>query len=394
MPARSTRRAWRTAGSCCASRLATSPTARGVDDVAAELADLAGATLEAALAIARPRWADAAHLLPARRDRDGQVRRPRAQLRQRRRRRSSSPSRPTAPTRPPRCAAATALASAMMRVCSRPHARGHALAGRRGAAARGQGRPAGPHARQPRRLLRALGQDLGVPGAAQGPAGRRRPGARARRTCDGVAPLVWAAADATGLRRRRAGDAPPGRVDHIPRRRGRPAAQARAAAGCATSSSPSSCCSSCTAGPTRRCAAPTRSTALEPLADRRLRRPRRRRRARPRPTGSCARSSTGSSCTGCGARTSMPDDEADAAPARPRRSGCASDPVDELDRGVAAARAARCAGCTRSCSTGRCWRRSPGCPATRRGSRPRRPRQRLEALGYADPAARCGTSRR
>ena len=48
------------------------------------------------------------------------------------------------------------------------------------AAARGQPGPAGAHARQPPGLLPALGAHLGVPGAAQGPAGGRRPGARRR----------------------------------------------------------------------------------------------------------------------------------------------------------------------------------------------------------------------
>ena len=94
---------------------------------------------------------------------------------------SSSPSRPTAPTAStsrPRCAPPPRSPSRLMRACSATHRRGHHLAGRRGAAPRGQGRPAGAHAGQPRRLLPAVGQDLGVPGAAQGPAGGRRPRAR------------------------------------------------------------------------------------------------------------------------------------------------------------------------------------------------------------------------
>ena len=57
----------------------------------------------------------------------------------------------------------------------RPHPRGHDLAGRRQPASRGQPGSAGPHAGQPPRLLREVGQDLGVPGAAQGAPGRRRP---------------------------------------------------------------------------------------------------------------------------------------------------------------------------------------------------------------------------
>ena len=57
-----------------------------VDEVAGELADLAGATLTAALAV-RPRGVTRRrHTLPARRHRHGQVRRPGAQLRERRRR--------------------------------------------------------------------------------------------------------------------------------------------------------------------------------------------------------------------------------------------------------------------------------------------------------------------
>ena len=51
------------------------------------------------------------------------------------------------------------------------------LRGRREPAARGQAGRAGAHARRARVLLQAVGQDLGVPGAAQGPSGGRRPGA-------------------------------------------------------------------------------------------------------------------------------------------------------------------------------------------------------------------------
>ena len=56
--------------------------------------------------------------------------------------------------------------------------------------------------------------------------------------------------------------------------------------------------------------------------------------------------------------------------------------------------AARCAGCTRSCSTGRCSPRSPGCGPTRPGC-PRRPpstSSRRSATRTRRP--RCGTSRR
>ena len=84
------------------------------------------------------------------------------------------------------------------------------LAGRRRPAARGQGRPAGAHPGQPRGVLRALGADLGVPGAAQGAAGRRRPRPRAGATS--TRSRRWSGRPPSArLRRRRAGDAPPGR---------------------------------------------------------------------------------------------------------------------------------------------------------------------------------------
>ena len=56
----STRCGWSTAGCCCGSPPATSPTTLGVDDVAAELSDLAAGTLDAALAVARARVGEAA----------------------------------------------------------------------------------------------------------------------------------------------------------------------------------------------------------------------------------------------------------------------------------------------------------------------------------------------
>ena len=117
--------------------------------------------------------------VPLRRHRDGQVRRPRAELRQRRRRHL----RRRAGRRGRRGARAGGRDVARHRPHARLHgsdARGHHLGGRRGAAARGQAGRAGPHDRVARRLLRALGEDLGVPGAAQGAAGRGRPRARAR----------------------------------------------------------------------------------------------------------------------------------------------------------------------------------------------------------------------
>ena len=186
-----------------------------VDDAAAELSDLAAGTLEAALAVARPRVGETRGDRPAGRDRDGQVRRPRAQLRLRRRRHLRATSPPTGPTTTAAAKAATPAGQPPDAGLLGPHRRGHDLAGRRQPAPRGQGRAAGADAGQPPRLLRALGEHLGVPGAAQGPAGRRRPRAGAASTSRWSSPMVWKAAERDGFvedtqaMRRRV-------VDHIP----------------------------------------------------------------------------------------------------------------------------------------------------------------------------------
>ena len=144
-----------------------------------------------------------------------------------------------------------------------PHRRGHHLAGRRRAAARGQGRPAGPHPRQPPRLLRAVGQDLGVPGAAQGP--RRSPATSSSGGSTSTWSSRWCGARPSGTassrtpRRCAAGSSstsPPTRPS---------GSSSSAPAGCATSSSPSSCSSSCTAAPTSGSAQPTTLSALAAL---------------------------------------------------------------------------------------------------------------------------------
>ena len=133
---------------------------------------------------------------------------------------SSSPSRPTGSTRTsldggrdrPRDPADADL----LGVDGRPAA----VAGRPRAAPRGQERPAGAHRREPPRLLRALGQDLGVPGAAQGAPGRgrRRGGAGLLRrgAADGVAGRRAARTSSTTCRRCAAGSSstsPPAEAD-------------------------------------------------------------------------------------------------------------------------------------------------------------------------------------
>ena len=138
---------------------------------------------------------------PARGDRHGQVRRPRAELRQRRRRdlrggaspgddpRSACPGdyprNPRPPIATPRRRGGRARDRDGRAAHRDPagrrddpgllteHPGGRAVPRRPQPAPGGPGWPAGPHAGQPPRLLRAMGQDVGVPGAAEGPAGRR-----------------------------------------------------------------------------------------------------------------------------------------------------------------------------------------------------------------------------
>ena len=136
-----------------------------------------------------------------------------------------------------------------MRACSATDRRGHALAGRRRPAARGQERPAGAHHRQPPAVLRALGQDLGVPGAAQGVA--CRPGTRSSGRPTWTRSSRWSGRrpagdnfveDVQAMRRRVEQHVPPPRPT---------ASSSSGRAACATSSSASSCCSWCTGAPTR-----------------------------------------------------------------------------------------------------------------------------------------------
>ena len=226
--------------------------------------------------------------------------------------------------------AATQLAAAPDADLLRPHRRGHDLAGRRRAAARGQVRPAGAHPGQPRGLLRALGEDLGVPGAAQGPAGRRRPRARRRATCDarradgvvGRRARRTSSTDVQAMRRRV--------VEHIP------AAQAdrelKLGPGGLRDVEFAVQLLQLVHGRTdARCAAPTTLAALAHADRRRLRRPRRRRGAgRGVPVPAHARAPAAAR-TSCAAPTSLPEDEA-ALRRLGRSMGLPRDPVAELDR--------------------------------------------------------------
>ena len=187
-----------------------------------------------------------------------------------------------------------------------------------------------------------------------------------RRTSTRSAPLVWTAGDRPRLRRRRAGDAPAGRGQHP--------------AGAAPTGSSSSA-----AGGLRdvefavqllqlvhgRADESLRVGGTLPALDgavrRRLRRPGRRRDAdRLLPVPAHA-SSTGCSCCGCAAPTCCPPTSRAAALAGPVAGLQAGRP--RRRRSPCCARSwrctpARCGGCTRSCSTGRCCTRWPGCPAS------------------------------
>ena len=180
---------------------------------------------------------------------------------------------------------------------------GSGLGGRRRAATRGPRRPAGAHARQPRGVLQAVGEHLGVPGPAQGPAGRRR--SRARRALH------------RRHRARSSGPRPNARTSWPTCRR------------CAGARSPTFR-AMCAARDQARVGRPARRRVRDPAAAARAR-PRRRlaarrrrrcrrwprctraamwaattRSASPTPTGSCGPPSTACSCAGCAARTSCP----------------------------------------------------------------------------------------
>ena len=348
------------------------------------------ATLDAALAVARARVGEAAAERPARRDRDGQVRRPRAQLRLRRRRhlRLRAGRRRRRGTSPP--GSATQLAGHLMQVCSDHTAEGTHLAGRRRAAARGQGRAAGAHPGQPPRLLRALGQDLGVPGAAQGPAGGRRPRARAASTSTWSARWSGGPPSATGSSR----------------------TCRRCAAGSSTTSRPDEAERQLKLGPgglrdvefavqllqlvhgraDERLRAPTTLSALAELTE-----------------GGYVGREDGEALHDAyaflrTARAPDPAPPAAAYPRRPRRTRprCAGSAarmgLPHATRSRSSTRrgsttGARCAGCTRSSSTGRCSAPSPGSPASEARLTPEAAGDRLAALGYADPEGRAAPPR-
>ena len=98
-----------------------------------------------------------------------------------------------------------------MRVCSATTAEGTLWPVDAALRPEGKAGPAGPHPGQPRRLLRALGARPGSSRRCSRPGRSPATSRSATAYVDAVAPLVWQAAERAGLRRGRAGDAPPGR---------------------------------------------------------------------------------------------------------------------------------------------------------------------------------------
>ena len=288
-----------------------------------------------------------------------------------------------------------------MRVCSGDH---------RARARSGRSTPrCGPRARTGRWCAR-------WPATSPTTSGGRRPGSSRRCSRPGrspatstlgaayvaaVAPLVWQAAEpaetsSPTCRRCAAGSRTTSRPAEADR-----AAQARARAACATSSSPCSCCSSCTAAADETLRSGTTLDGARGAGRRRLRRARRRRASWTAPTGSCAPSSTGIQLYRLRRTHLMPEDEADLR--RLGRSlGLRYGPGRRARRASGGGTRARCAGCTRSSSTGRCWRGRParagrgaadprGGAQPARGARLRRPGRRAAAPRGARPP---GVSRR
>ena len=277
-----------------------------------------------------------------------------------------------------------------------PHADlpGGGLGGRRRAAPRGQGRRARAHPRRPPGLLRAVGQHLGVPGAAQDASGRRGSATSAAPTSRRSG--RWCGRPATGpgsSARCRPCAGGSRRTSRRPRPSG---SSSSGAAACATSSSPSSCCRWCTAGPTLPLRVGGTLPALHAAVGRRLRRPGRRRdadRLLPVP-----------------AHRRAPAAAAPAAPHAPAAHRRAAAALAGPLAGLQARRAgrapstccgpswtctpARCAGCTRSSSTVRCSRRWRACRASSCNSARRRPGTGCGHSASPTRMRRCGTSRR
>ncbi|GMA27682.1 hypothetical protein GCM10025874_09350 [Arenivirga flava] len=203
-----------------------------------------------------------------------------------------------------------------------------------------------------------------------------------------IAPKVWASAAREGF------------VESVQRMRERVTAHIPAdevdvqlklgPGGCATSSSRSSCCSSCTAAPTSPCAGAGRSRRCgrwRPAATSAGSR----RRSSSATTASCGCSSTASSCATCGGRTSCPATRRRCACSR-ARPGWRRVPRGSCSTGRRCA--SPCAVCTRSSSTGRCSPPWQPCRRTALGCRAIRPRRGSPRSASPTRAARSRTSPR
>ena len=157
---------------------------------------------------------------------------------------------------------ATRLAMDTIRGIHELARRAAAVGGGREPPARGQVRLARAHPRLVPRLLRPLGEGLGVPGAAQGAAARRRPRAGGALRRRGRARACGRArrARASSNRCSGCGSGSP-RTSRPPRWT---CSSSSGPADCATSSSRSSCCSSSTARRMPRCASARRSAPSRP----------------------------------------------------------------------------------------------------------------------------------
>ena len=348
------------------------------------------ATLDAALAVARARVGEPARAVPPRGHRDGQVRRPRAQLRLRRRRdlRRTSRSRgsesgPTARTTASPCGRPPSWPRTLMRVCSDHTREGTIWPVDANLRPEGKSGPARAHARQPPGLLRALGEDLGVPGAAQGASGGRRPRPRPASTSRWSGRWCGRAAERDGFveevqaMRRRV-------LDHIPAHQAE--RQLKLGSGGLRDVEFAVQLLQMVHGRTDEEVRPPTTLSALARADRgRLRRPRGRRALHD--AYAFLRTLEHRIQLHQLRRTHvMPEDEASLR--RLGRSlGYTKEPGRRARQAVAATTSARCAGCTRSSSTARCSPPWPGSAATRRGSRPEAAGPRLSALGYEDPKA-------
>ena len=300
---------------------------------------------------------------------------------------SSSTSRPREPTgRPTRpCGPPSQLAAHLMRICSEPH-RARAPSGRSTPTCVPRARrPAGAHPRQPPGLLRALGQDLGVPGAAQGPPGRRRPRA------------------GPGVRR----DGRPDGVDAPPSARGSSTTSRRCGAGSSTTSPPRRPSGSSSSAPgglrdvefavqllqlvhgraDESIRAPDHAERAGRADPRRLRRPRGRRAAARRlrlpahPRAPHAAAPAAAHPRGARGRPRR------AAPPGPQHGLPRRTPWRELDQDLAAPPARGAPAAPEALLPPAARPRSPSSPASEARLSPEAARDRLAALGYADPRA-------